>query len=176
MSGHRHAAGVLYGVNTADQEAVLHALPVADQRILRAHLLELRALGFDAGTVRAAAGSPPPIIPNDTAGRLHTALRGADAGAMRSVLAHEPAELIADVLALEEWPWSAALLTALPTNQKVALRLMADRQAPTPALGALLLERLSAHMPAISIDGTPADAMASSVPPSLLKRWTRWMR
>lgn len=196
MSGHRHAASVLYGVNVDDREAVLAGLPAPDRRILREHLEELADLGFDPAQMRLATADVAPSAPvpaRAPAAALTAAeqIRGASAAAVGAVLANEPAALVADLLAVEAWPWAGAVGAALPAASRVALRLLENRPAPAPLLQAVLLGLVADAIAAMpkGADGAAAaevqhdadaDADADRAPVSLLGRlgnrfgaWTR---
>jgi hypothetical protein len=172
MSGHRHAASVLYGVSAPDQEAVLASLPQADQHILRAHLRELRTLGFDPAALRTATAEIAPPAPATPVARLHAA----GAGAMRTLIADEPDGLLADVLAMEPWPWTAPLLATLPAGRRVALRMQDERAAPTPAMRALLLAELASMVAALPVHAAQVPAAPATTRRTLAQRWAAWTR
>lgn len=130
MSGHRQAALALHAVSKGDQEAVLAELPAADQQVLRAHLQELTALGFDAEVVRLASsekyenqfGNLPDSVAQDVMPDDHRlVLRRASAALMFEILGHEPASLIAQLLSLEVWPWAADFLDNFAPNRRAVI-------------------------------------------------------
>lgn len=200
MSGHRHAASALYGVSAEDQQAVLAALPLADQEILLGHLNELRALGFDAAAMRTIATAAPAAVPvpvqRDVPHNPGPAerIRAASAVTMRSVLAEEPIGLIADVLAIELWPWTQGLVSMLPATRRVQLRLQAARPAPAKPLATMMLSQVAlalANLPSPTTDGAHAGETATTDAPGaapdsssagtsriskLANRWAAWTR
>jgi hypothetical protein len=168
MSGHRQAALALYALADADQDAILAELPAADQAILRGLLDELAELGFD----KAAADGvhPKPSV----AGQDHAALMGATPAAMLTVLGHEPATLVAQLLALRSFPWAAAFLDGLPPHRRAmvndAQRAVATA-APAPARAQFLLDASAAAVRAL-----PAARTAPAPAPFSLSRWWPWTR
>lgn len=161
MSGHRQAAAALYSLASPDQEGILGQLPVRDQRILRGYLAELAELGFD----KAANMAPAPAAAARQDPR--TRLREARAVQVFAVVEHEPAVLIAQLLALEDWAWSAELLDMLPPARRGLVRAALEAGiAAAPARAGFLVQSISAQLG----DIVPARRAAG------LKRWIRWTR
>lgn len=155
MSGYKQAAAALHGLNPADQEQVLAQLPAADQDILRGYLAEMQALGF--ARAPAAAALPAAAM-----------LRAASAETLYAVLAPEPPGLLAQFLAIEAWPASAALLALFPAPQRERIAAVQAGQGPVaPAVAAALQELLASRLPAgAAVSGWRA-ALAKVLP------WTR---
>lgn len=162
MNGHRQAAVALHALGDADRAAILTHLPAPDQAVLRDYLDELQALGFQSD---GAGLSAPDATP--------AGLELASASAVFSVLEHEPAVLVAQVLALQEWPWKAELLALYPSARRELIR-AAGAQAPAPARARFLRGVLEAKLagPApVRAGGTKPDNAASA-----RKWWRPWRR
>lgn len=162
MSGHRRAAAALHALAEADRAAILARLPAPDQAMLRGYLDELQALGFQSEGADFGALDAPPA-------RLELA----PAGMVFSVLEHEPAVLVAQVLALQQWPWEAEVL-ALCTSARRDLIRAAGAQPPAPARARFLREaleaRLSGGAPSHAGDTAPIGVAAAR------KWWRPWRR
>lgn len=159
MSGHRQAAVALHGVTDQDRELILAQLPEADQATLRHYLAELRALGFQPDAMAPAlAGAPGP----------GAALASASPERIFAVLEPEPATLVAQVLALEDWGWSAGLLALCTPARREQIR-AAGGAAPAPARASVLRAALTARLAAYP----PAEAHAGVTrgPWMALRRW-----
>ncbi len=141
MSGHRRAALALHAVADEDRDLILAQLPAADQQRLRDYLAELAELGIegDCGGLDLPAAAP--------AGAA--LLAGASAPAMFAVLEHEPAALVAQLLALRDWPWAQPLLALYPASRRDAIR--SARVVPAPARDRFLLEALAATVAAPAV-------------------------
>lgn len=152
MSGHRQAAAALHALGSQDREQILAELPAADQQVLRAYLAELAALGFEGGaidTVQLAAGDLATAAPAQ----------------LYSLLEHEPALLVAQVLALQEWRWRAGLLALFPAARQERIRAVgAQLPPPGPARARYLRAALAARLSA-----APRGAASAS-------RWQAWRR
>ena len=125
MDGHRRAALALHGLGEADRHWVLEQLRGADRSRLAQLLEELQKLGIP----------PDPSLLADAQKRLPepakpapNRIREASAAQMLSVLAREPAGLIAAVLRVEAWPWQAGFLARLEPSlrQKVVAALQRE--------------------------------------------------
>ncbi len=168
MSGHRHAAVALHALASADQEQILAALPRADQAILRGYIDELDALGFDPEqSARALAPSAARVAADPQAGAVHQ-IRHANATTMSHVLSGEPARLVAQVLALENWPWAGGLLANLDPLFHTLVRAAQADAAPIGSarraclLGALAqrVAQYQAAHPATDVDAAPTGWLA----------------
>lgn len=162
MSGHRQAAVALHALTDADRAAILTHLPAPDQAMLRDYLDELQALGFQSD---GAGFGVPDATP--------AGLALASASTLFSLLEHEPAVLVAEVLGLQEWAWKAELLALYPSARRELIR-AAGAQAPAPARARFLREALEARLagqaPARAA-GTEPDNAASA-----RKWWRPWRR
>lgn len=143
MSGHRQAAAALYGLHQQDRDLILAQLPDADQARLRDYLDELSALGFDR---KAMASSQ---VAQGLLAQGATDLAAAPAATVFTLLQHEPASLVAQVLAMQAWRWSAQLLAFYPPVQREAIRVAANAAAvPAPARQRFLRDALEAGIAA----------------------------
>lgn len=159
MSGHRQAAVALHALGDDDRRLILDALPAADQDTLRGYLAELTSLGFEGGSGDAALMAP--------AGELSTA----SPAAMLALLEHEPAALVAQVLAAQPWRWSAGLLALCTPARREAIR--AARVVAAPARTRFVLASLGERL----AEAAPASARVPASPWSPLLRWvTSWRR
>lgn len=173
MSGHRQAAVALHGLAEADLDLILGALPPTDQAILRGHLRELTDLGFDEAEPEARWLKPADSMPQPGAEQRVAA---ASAGAMLALLEQESAPLIAQVLALRDWPWAGALLERWPRRAHLgALQLSA---AGSICIGVakrdFLLQELATRLAAshLTESARPGDSILSA----MLRRAKSWTR
>jgi hypothetical protein len=167
MSGHRQAAVALHGLAEEDRGLILAQLPPADQSTLRTYLAELTALGFEsegmAEVAQAGVGATGSVEPT---------LDRASAQTMFALLEHEPASLVAQVLALQTWAWSGALLALCTPARREAIRAVATPAAPARAqfLRAELVARLADLAPV-------REAVVGTLSRGFLRRlvsaWTR---
>lgn len=141
MPGRRQSALLLHGLQQPDRDWILARLPHSQRMVLQEHLQELRELGIPADPQLAqAAGAGATDSPAAT-------LRLADAGDMQLVLAGEPAWLLRQLLAMEDWPWRDAWLAGLPTAQRERV-LSLNAPALAPAAAAALLGQTAARLAA----------------------------
>lgn len=162
MSGHRQAAVALHALGAEDRRLILDALPAAEQETLRGHLAELTSLGFESGG--GDAGLMAPLA-------LATDLSAASPAAMFALLEHEPAALVAQVLAERQWRWSAGLLSLCTPARREAIR--TAQVAVAPARSQFVLASLAERL----ANATPTGAMAPASPFApllrLVKSWRR---
>lgn len=170
MNGHRQAAVALYALAPADQERILTELPAQDQRILQDYLAELAALGFDKAANMNDAAEPAPAAPLEPRTRLH----GAAAADVLAVIGHEPAALIAQVLALDNWPWADAFLAVLAPHKGMLVRdALAGGIAAAPARTRFLLGAVVARLAHVPAAQPPVRARRL---PAALSKWLPWTR
>ena len=174
MNGHRQAAVALYGLASSDQARILAELPLQDQRILQEYLAELAALGFDKTANMSETTAPVPVAPAAAPLEPQACLRGAAAADVLAVVGHEPATLIAQLLAIDSWPWAGAVLDALAPHKRMLVREALDAGiADAPARTHFLLAAVHAGM---------AHAPAASAPvrarrlPAFFCKWLPWTR
>ncbi len=153
VSGHRQAAVALHALAAVDRESILQQLPAADQAALRGYLGELRALGFESAGATAdvlalAAATAPAKVAD---------LSSATARTMFVLLQDEPATLVAQVLALRPWPWSAALLAMCPPARREAIEAVRVDAAPARDnfLRVALAARLAELAPSVVVAAAP---------------------
>jgi hypothetical protein len=142
MPAHRQSALLLHGLAPADQRWILSRLEPDDARVLRAHLRELRDLGIpaDPALVPSAAPAAPGADP-------HAAVvTRASAAGLQLALGEEPAWVVAQVLALRDWPWRSAFLDGLPAERRAAVLAAAPATPPAPRAAAALLAGLAARL------------------------------
>ncbi|MYM32215.1 hypothetical protein GTP58_28160 [Duganella sp. CY15W] len=157
MSGHRQAAAALHGLDERDRSLILDQLPPADQATLRSYLDELSALGFEAAPL--AAIMPAPSAELATASAL----------AIYSLLEHEPATLVAQVLAAQPWRWRDELLALCSPARRAAIG--AVQVTAAPVLRRFLLESLRSRL----ADAAPV-APRRVTPLTPLLRWVKSWR
>ena len=168
MSGHRQAAVALHALDDADRSLILDQLPAADQTTLRGYLAELAALGFESA---AMDGMPQATQTIQSASDLASA----SAAAMFALLEHEPAALVAQVLAARQWNWHAGLLALCTPARREAIR--AAQVAPAPARTRFLLESLGSRLADATTAPAAPDLPRSAWPLApllrLVKSWQR---
>jgi hypothetical protein len=142
MSGHRQAAVALHALAGADRELILEQLPAGDQAALRGYLDELSALGFESAGARADMLALAAAAPTKAAKAVD--LSAATAPTMFVLLQHEPATLVAQVLALQQWAWGAGLLALCAPARREAIE--AARVVAAPARGRFLRAALDARL------------------------------
>jgi hypothetical protein len=160
MSGHRQAAVALHALAEEDRRLILAQLPAADQSTLRGYLAELAELGFDGDSMAlndaVAVAKPVPAAPD---------LAHAAPATMLRLLENEPASLVAQVLALEQWRWRAGMLALSTPARRDAI--LAAHVSPAPARARFLRQSLAARLAAMAPDQAPART-------SLLASVVRW--
>lgn len=175
MSGHRQAALALYALSPPDQESILAELPDADRQQLRSYLAELTELGFDdappaaSGSGTARLFSLAPRTPATPADRV----RAAAPQVVAELLEDEPAALVAQLLAMDDWPWRTSVLGMMPgpRHDQVQRALDARRSiAAAPACSAFLVECLAAQLERV-VAPAPRSALSQ-----LVARATAWTR
>jgi hypothetical protein len=138
MSGYRQAVVALHDLGEPDRDWILARLPKAERATLECYLDELKSLGFAAGTSLATAQSAPhggaPIDLTRAArdGDVPSAsvcLRGAPAHRIAAILQGEPPSLVAQFMAIEDWPWEVSVLGQL--NPVLRYRVNQARSAVT---------------------------------------------
>lgn len=148
MSGQQRAAVALYALAPEDRELILAELEPHEQEQLRGQLREMQELGFERGAM--------PLLAQARAAQPGEgdALQHASAPALFGILEHEPAALVAEVLALRPWPCRDALLALFAAPRRSAISVaVSAAQEPAPArrqwLEAEVVRRLSAsgHAP-----------------------------
>ncbi|MRW94172.1 hypothetical protein GJ699_29785 [Duganella sp. FT80W] len=161
MSGHRQAAAALHGLASDDRQLILDQLPPADQQTLRDYLAELDALGFE--------GMEPDLL-KPTTGAPDVA--SAKSELIYAILAHEPAALVAQILAIRAWRWADGLLALYPPAKRDAICGVSVRAAP--ARDRLLLEMLTARLHA-GAASVPLPRRHSALAPllRLVRPWRR---
>lgn len=148
MNGIRRAAAALYGLHDADRAAILAQLAPAERAPLQAALHDLASLGFDrlmfAGL--QGPGEPGTGVAGSARDDLVEQLAGIDPARVLAALRDEPAPVVAAVLRLGVWPWSRALMTALPARTQAEIKGMLHNAAGTaPGLRTWLLRELLAR-------------------------------
>lgn len=147
MSGHRQAALALFPLHPGDQNMILAELADEDRTILRAHLEELRELGFDEHALSDSVTARPPVpaVAATTVARIQRA----SAAAMFGVLADEPATLIAQFLQFESWPWAPDMLCLFPPQRRALVRAAFNSDAePCAARRNAMIELVAAALEA----------------------------
>lgn len=124
-----HAALVVHAMSESDRHWVLAQLPPAQRTALQGLLAELRDLGIpaDPELLRNVVGNakPAPSEPawvDHAATQAHAPIRHASPVALVMLLAAEPPELVARLLAMQDWPWEQAVLEKLGDEQRRAIQ------------------------------------------------------
>lgn len=167
MSGHRQAAAALHALGEQDRKLILEQLPATDQATLRGYLSELVELGFESGNPATAQAA------RDVAREKPRDLLSASARTMFALLEHEPAALVAEVLAAQPWRWASGVMALYGPAQREAIH--AARIRPAPARTNFLLVSLSGRLAGAEADGAPVRMPASFLAPflNLGKAWRR---
>lgn len=141
MPAHRQSALLLHGLSAADQRWILARVDAVDAAVLRAHLRELRELGIPADPALAPSAAPAASGADPHAAHVARA----SAAGLQLALGDEPAWLVAQVLALRDWPWRAAFLDSLTEERRAAVTKAAPA-ALAPRAEAALLAALAARL------------------------------
>jgi len=168
VSGHRKAALALHALAPEDQDAVLAELPEADRHVLRTHLDELMALGFDPGAIDDVLADRPAAPPRDRVDM-------ADAADVLRVVGDEPVSFLAALLQAGPWRWETAVLAALPGHVRV--RLAAQRvhgSGDAPARTAFVVGAVAEALGRHGGDSRPRTGQG---PVARLRKWIApWTR
>lgn len=183
---HRRAALTLHGLAGRDRDWLLARLDAGDRRAVRALLGELDDMRIPSETAlmeeAAATAVPPPA-----AERERPADRGDDEAAsplariaqvqaddMVRALEGEPDALIASVLALDDWPWRAALLSRLGPERATRIAgLAGEGSGPAPLARAALAEALVNRLELLATEGGdfPTAMRVAERAPARRRRW-----
>jgi hypothetical protein len=168
VSGHRKAALALHALASEDRDAVLAELPEADRHVLRAHLDELTALGFDPGAIDDVLADRPAAAPRERVDM-------ADVADVLRVVGDEPVSFLAALLHAGPWRWEAALLGALPGHLRVRLEAQrAHESGDAPARAAFVV---GAVAEALGRHGGDAGPRAGKGAVARLRKWIApWTR
>ncbi|MFC4161857.1 hypothetical protein [Chitinimonas lacunae] len=162
MNGTKQAALLLHGLDPRDAQWVLARLPEAERAALQSHLDELNELGIPADPTLGAT-----LLGRDRSARQR--LTAASAERVYLALEHEPAWLIAGLLAAGPWPWQAGLLARAGDARRQMVSAAAPARALPPALQNTLIERVAARLDA-TVAAAPAAAPARGLA-SWVRRW-----
>ena len=172
MSGHRQAAIALHAVSAADRRLILAELPAADRVTLTVYLRELKELGFDGADADEVLSTPVPPTPAVTS---LDRIMAATPTIMFAIFQHEPASLVAQFLALQDWPWAPAMLDLFPAMQRERIRKARPCALPdAPARQRFVFDAVFARVDA-AVCQQPQARRASPLV-SLLRKVTSWTR
>ncbi|MCC7705594.1 hypothetical protein IGS59_25460 [Janthinobacterium sp. GW460P] len=172
MSGYRQAAIALHAVGAADRRLILAELPAADRDTLTAYLRELKELGFDGADAEEVLSTPVPPPPAVTS---LDRIMAASPATMFAIFRHEPASMVAQFLALEDWPWAPAMLELFPAIQRERIRAARPCAVPdAPARQRFVFDAVFARVDATACQ-QPQTRHASPLA-SLLRKVTSWTR
>jgi len=180
MTAYRKAAAALYSLGEADRQWVLAGLRGADRSTLAGYLDELATLGFTSVTSEpgvAAAAIVGPRQPIEF-------LRDATAGELLAFLDGEPSSLLAQLLAIEEWRWTAAFMQKLsPMRQDRIRAALASQGGFAPARRQFLVNTIGNRVRAGrettglgAHNGTKAESEAKRAFSSFLRLVRSWKR
>lgn len=121
----RRAALVLHALQESDRAWLLASLQPSQRSLLEGLVEELQQLGIptDPSLVdEAIEATAPRSQPTARPVLTDAELERADVRVLARILAAEPAPLIARLLRVRPWPWSAELLAQLGDAKRVAIR------------------------------------------------------
>lgn len=168
-TGYRRAALALHGLGPEDKNWILSELPEHDRAALESLLDELGELGFEAGVSHdQSALITEPVQPSS---RYRVATASVDQ--IVAALNGEPAALIAQLIRMERWPWSDAMMAQFAPARRMAVDMALQQVRVAPARDQRLLDLL-----ARAIGPAPVATTTSDVPPrsGLIARMTAWIR
>ena len=131
----RHAALLLHTLAPDDRHWLLERLPAGERRQLEALVAELGAIGIPPAPELLDDLATAPARPAAGAQAL-PGLACAAVDDVEAVLADEPAELVARVMALGAWPWIDDVLARIPAPRRQQV-VAARSRASVPAAGVL---------------------------------------
>lgn len=132
----RKVALCLHAMPQGDREWLLSQLQPGERARLIPLLSELQTLGLPADRALLDEAMGPQAPPSS-----EEVLRGADARALAAVLREEPAQFVALLLRVEQWPWREGLLRRLEHGTRRLVELaLAQNPRRGPALQASLVE------------------------------------
>ncbi len=113
--GVRRAALLLHGMEPSDRIWLLDQLPVKQQELLSGLLVELAELGLPADPefVRQAVASsstvPMPML---------TRLDREQIDSLTELLRHEPAVVVAHLMAAQPWTWGSSVMQSMDSSRR----------------------------------------------------------
>lgn len=150
--GYRKAALKLHGMNAADQGWMLQHLPEGERARLKALLYELDELGIKSGrhvsdgiaADEARQRLLSTVAQPEAAAHALDALSAASVDEISALLAAEPDDVVATVLAAYPWPWRSHFLAECGVEKRHRLN-RAFKQVPLlkPRLRSELIKLLS---------------------------------
>lgn len=167
----RQAALLLHRLPERDRHAVLTRLTHSERRVVEPLLDELASLG-----IPSSVEPKPPMSVAQAELSLRERVAGLSVAAVLHAVSDCSASTIALLLRIEDWPWQAPLLEALPPalRLEVSARLV-DRPsgsvAPGRRVGELLCERLLAAASAAEVSPATPSGRLGRLSWRLL-RWT----
>lgn len=177
----RHAALLLHTVSDDDRAWLLSRMDGAERARLQGLVDELRTIGIPPAPELLDELGPIATVRSGAAPAGRGGLQHADAAALAGVLAAEPAELIARVIALGPWPWTGALLARLGALQRqqvmdrVAALARAPERAPS-ALDARLLGLVEARLAQARSEAPPSSPRPGGASGHRSGNWLRrWL-
>jgi hypothetical protein len=138
--GMKRAALALHGVNVEDRAWILGRMPERERGILEQLLEELRELGIPQPPAMLHAERTP-----------YERIRDAGGARVALILRRESDIVVAECLALAEWPWRNPILSSLPRRRRErVLQQIRDRGdlPAAPARKAAVLASLEARLAA----------------------------
>lgn len=158
MDGLRRAALTLHGLLPADREWVLSQLDAADQERLSGLLAELTELGIPADRDLVRDSLADRLTPGVGQPSAISRLRQASAGQLYPVLADEPDGLIAQILAIDDWPWFADLMAMLGDDRRNSVAALLSWIDVKPAMRRVLVEQVAERI-AVEMAATESHAV-----------------
>jgi hypothetical protein len=163
MSGYRQAVVALHELVAQDRGWILARLPEAERATLECYLDELKTLGFASGaSLRQAL--PATANGEDAAS---SCLRRAPARRMAALLENEPPSLVAQLVAIEAWPWEIPVMKQFsPAFRDSVARARADVTQVAPLRRAFLTQaaarRVGQDDAADGLDASPRHTSVGS--------------
>lgn len=171
MKGYRQAAVALHALDGDDRTWVLEQLAPSPRAMLGELMHELDELGF--GTAPAPASTH--ACADDTSCTPQERLARAGVEAVMATLEREPVALVAQLVNAQDWPWSEALLAALPAARRGAVREALVSVAVAPARDRFLVEQVVARLASHALTGPSVAALPAPRAP-IIERVRRWIR
>lgn len=162
----RRAALLLHTVSPEDRRWLLEQLPPVERAELESLVAELRAIGIPPAPELLEDLSA--VTPMPASGRgATTGLDAADPDAVLAVIAGEPVEFVARLLAMSSWRWGSEVLARIPAPRRQQVQDALARRSPavsdvTSTLDRRLADLVEARLPVAGRPAAPVRGIAAS--------------